>query len=194
MAATAPVPTIRDGPSTEFKVAPELSEFQVPPKQYLASLNDPKLEVIGAGIIVLDGDRVLLVKRSLSDTTPGLWETPGGGCEDEDSSIIMGAARELWEEAGIHISSVIGVINRPWRFQSRSGKNVVKFNFIAEAKMLPLTTSNEERIPVILSHEHEDFVWANLEEVKAERCGNKELHFTSIEQKQIIIDTLLQCK
>jgi 8-oxo-dGTP pyrophosphatase MutT (NUDIX family) len=52
-----------------------------------------------ARAIILDGTRLVLIKR----TKPGLapyWLTPGGGVEDEDAGIIAALHREIDEELG----------------------------------------------------------------------------------------------
>jgi 8-oxo-dGTP pyrophosphatase MutT (NUDIX family) len=52
-----------------------------------------------ARAIILDGNRLVLIKR----TKPGLapyWLTPGGGVEDGDAGIIAALHREIDEELG----------------------------------------------------------------------------------------------
>jgi 8-oxo-dGTP pyrophosphatase MutT (NUDIX family) len=52
-----------------------------------------------ARAIVLDGDQLLLIKR----TKPGMapyWLTPGGGVEDDDPSVLAALHREIDEELG----------------------------------------------------------------------------------------------
>ena len=48
--------------------------------------------------IVLENDRVLLIKR----TTPRVWELPGGGIEDEEEPATA-VGREVWEETGVEV-------------------------------------------------------------------------------------------
>ncbi len=44
---------------------------------------------------------MLLIQRAAHDSMPNRWEVPGGAVDDDDPSILHGAARELWEEAGL---------------------------------------------------------------------------------------------
>ena len=56
-----------------------------------------------AAIVVLDGDKVLLMQRSITDPwKPCHWALPGGGVED-DETFIEGAIRELKEETHLDI-------------------------------------------------------------------------------------------
>ncbi|MEU6851188.1 NUDIX hydrolase [Actinacidiphila alni] len=59
-----------------------------------------------ARAIVLDGDRLVLVKR----TKPGMapyWLTPGGGVEDDDESVVAAMHREIDEELGGKVTDVV---------------------------------------------------------------------------------------
>jgi 8-oxo-dGTP pyrophosphatase MutT (NUDIX family) len=51
-------------------------------------------------------DRLLLMQRAASDSLPLLWEVPGGALDPEDPTVLHGAARELWEEAGLATKKV----------------------------------------------------------------------------------------
>jgi 8-oxo-dGTP diphosphatase len=54
-------------------------------------------------VIVVHGDRILILRRSASDKdSPFVWGFPGGGV-DKGESFIEGASRELWEETDLFI-------------------------------------------------------------------------------------------
>jgi mutator protein MutT len=53
-----------------------------------------------AGALLVRDGRILLVKRALHKTFPGLWDVPGGHCE-EDETPEAAMVRELQEELGI---------------------------------------------------------------------------------------------
>lgn len=56
-----------------------------------------------AAIVVLDGNKVLIMQRSITDSwKPCHWALPGGGVE-KDETFIEGAIRELKEETHLDI-------------------------------------------------------------------------------------------
>lgn len=56
-----------------------------------------------AAIVVLDGNKVLILQRSITDSwKPCHWALPGGGV-DKDETFIEGAIRELKEETNLDI-------------------------------------------------------------------------------------------
>lgn len=68
----------------------------------------PANPVIGVGSLVIDNDRVLLVKRS-NEPGKGLWSVPGGHLElGED--VMEASVRELEEETGVR-ADPIGIVN-----------------------------------------------------------------------------------
>ncbi|QLG63028.1 NUDIX hydrolase [Halorarum salinum] len=54
-----------------------------------------------AGVLVVDGDRVLMVERA-TEPNFGTWGVPGGNIEHDEPPAV-GAARELAEEAGVRV-------------------------------------------------------------------------------------------
>jgi 8-oxo-dGTP diphosphatase len=67
---------------------------------------------VGVGAVVLDGDRVLLVKRG-GQPSAGKWSVPGGLVELGET-MQEAARREVLEECGIHVrlGGVAGVLDR----------------------------------------------------------------------------------
>lgn len=60
-----------------------------------------RVKDIAKSIILSSDSKVLLLRRSQTDTRrPGEWDFPGGGF-DEGEGAVQAAARELEEEAGI---------------------------------------------------------------------------------------------
>jgi 8-oxo-dGTP pyrophosphatase MutT (NUDIX family) len=116
---------------------------------------------------------------------PNRWEVPGGGCDEEDESILHGVARELREEAGLkaaHIGPRIGV---PHLFLSRSGKKICRFNFFVEAEGTNVKLDQNE---------HQAFVWASEDEVIRKKTRDVQLDFTTQESQDVILESFRHIK
>ncbi len=59
-----------------------------------------------ARAILLDGDDLLLIKRTKPDAPP-YWITPGGGVEPEDATVVEALHREVDEELGAKVTDVV---------------------------------------------------------------------------------------
>jgi len=64
----------------------------------------PDRPVVGVGGVVIDGDRVLLVRRG-SEPLKGQWSIPGGTLELGET-VVEGITRELREETGLEVRAV----------------------------------------------------------------------------------------
>jgi 8-oxo-dGTP pyrophosphatase MutT (NUDIX family) len=171
-----------------FTSHPSTSSFGVPCQTYLSThKHEHSYHYIATGALVFDAStppRILLIQRAFHDSMPSLWEVPGGGCDDEDSSILHGVARELWEEAGLTASRIGPQVGEDHVFPSRSGKIVCKFNFLVEAEK-----SEDGNFDVKLdTKEHQAFVWATEDEVEAKKAGDVKLDFTTIAQENVILE------
>ena len=71
----------------------------------------PERPFVGVGIVVLDGDRVLLVRRG-KPPRKGLWSIPGG-IQEVGESVFEAARREVQEETGLEVEilSLLDVID-----------------------------------------------------------------------------------
>ena len=65
---------------------------------------DKKFDFTGSKIALICGDKVLTILRDDKDDIPcpNMWELPGGGREGNESPFEC-AAREVYEELGIHL-------------------------------------------------------------------------------------------
>ncbi len=61
----------------------------------------PEHPIIGVGAVILDGDRVLLVRRN-TEPLKGEWSVPGGALELGER-LRDGTAREALEETGLRV-------------------------------------------------------------------------------------------
>ncbi|EMC96758.1 hypothetical protein BAUCODRAFT_49270, partial [Baudoinia panamericana UAMH 10762] len=142
-----------------------LTSFGTSPQAYLRDHPDPRYKYIAVSAIVFDtinpsSPRILLVQRAASDSMPNQWEVPGGGCDEDDHTILHSAARELWEETGLKAKRILSLVGSPHIFTSSSGKAVIKFNFLVEAHR-----TDEGGFEVSLDpKEHQRFLWATEDE------------------------------
>ena len=172
-----------------FTVHPSISSFTVPSETYLSTHpgEEFKYNFIATGALVFDAstpERILLIQRAAHDSMSGRWEIPGGGCDNEDPSILHGVARELWEEAGLTAVSIGPQVGNGQFFTTRSGKLVGKFNFLVD-----VAKDAGGNLDVKLDRsEHQNYVWAAEEEVKARKVGGTELEFTTKDQEAVLLE------
>lgn len=72
----------------------------------------PSRPVVGVGAVVLDGDRVLLIKRG-HEPLKGQWSLPGGRVESGET-LEQAIAREVQEETGldVEVGPIVDVLDR----------------------------------------------------------------------------------
>lgn len=158
--------------------------------------------------------RVLLVQRAPTDSMPLLWETPGGGCDSDDVSVLHACARELREEAGLETAAVRSLVRcvssdtevvfkggpaegePEWgermgshMFLTRGMRLMAKFYFVMEPK--------QPSEVVLDPNEHTAYVWATEQEVRDCRMQSVEeneepgleLKFTTKKQRQVVLES-----
>src|SRR2546422_63599 len=86
----------------------------------------PDRPVVGVGAVVLDGSRVLLIKRGHAPLK-GQWSLPGGGVELGET-LEQAVAREVLEETGpsIEVGPMVEVLDRI----SRDADGRVEHHFV----------------------------------------------------------------
>ncbi|KAF1808687.1 hypothetical protein P152DRAFT_404915 [Eremomyces bilateralis CBS 781.70] len=174
-----------------FKRHPSTSPFILTVRDFLAERPNAGYKLIGTDALVFDRStpdpRILLVQRAGHDSMPNRWEAPGGGCDAEDESILHGVARELWEETGLRATEIGPVVGEPNVFTSRSGKEIGKFHFMVQVE------KGEGPLEVKLDpEEHQQWVWASEEEVKAKKVGGIELEFTTENMENMVLESFKQ--
>ncbi|KAK0610841.1 NUDIX hydrolase domain-like protein [Immersiella caudata] len=173
--------------SYEFQADDSVSPWKVTVRQWLQDRDpSPPINGVATGAVVFNAEgRVLLVQRASHDSMPNLWEVPGGAVDEEDATILHGAARELWEEAGLVLTRIhrfvpermqddrydIKLEDMGYRFTNRAGtKTFCRFAFEAEVENCDQVTLDPD--------EHQDYVWASEEEVRAQKIGERGIPLT----------------
>ena len=173
----------------KFTAHPSVASFAVPSEKYLSTHpeEETKYNVIATGALVFDSstpERILLIQRAAHDSMSSRWETPGGGCDKQDASILHGVARELWEEAGLTAVRIGPQVGGCHLFFTRSGIPVGKYSFLVDAEK-----GADGKLDVKLDPgEHQNYVWAAEEEVKSRKVGEIELKFTTREQEAFVLE------
>ncbi|WP_329134088.1 NUDIX hydrolase [Streptomyces sp. NBC_01476] len=81
-----------------------------------------------ARAIIIDGDRLVLIKR----TKPGIapyWLTPGGGVEADDANILAALHREIDEELGGKITDAVPAFVDTTEHLADDGSHGVKVQY-----------------------------------------------------------------
>ncbi|KAE8356929.1 NUDIX hydrolase domain-like protein [Aspergillus coremiiformis] len=191
-----------------FTIPPHLNKYHVPLSTFKAS-NPQWTNFVVGGLVfshsppkVLNGEneksepRVLLLQRALTDSLPGYWEGPGGGCEDRDESILAAVAREVLEESGLHVSRMVDLVGVAEWVKERNGTMffVVKLTFLVEVYEAQETTGEMEGEAVrrwedrvrLEPTEHSMFEWASEEQVRLGLGGKGKYKFLKEEGRNLL--------
>ncbi|KAK6207729.1 NUDIX domain-containing protein [Colletotrichum tabaci] len=179
-------------PAFDLTYPPSLEPYNTPARAWLAA-NGKSWDGLATGALVFDRrGRVLLVQRAAHDSMPLRWETPGGGADDDDASLLAACARELWEEAGLEAVEVVRVVSEGAArepgsvFTNRTG-TAVYCRFAFEVRVRETGDGDEMEVRID-PDEHADYVWASEEEVRRERVGDKEIPITNGQMARLILD------
>jgi len=116
----------------------------------------PERPVVGVGAVVIDGSRVLLVRRA-NEPLKGEWSLPGGAVEIGET-LEVAVAREVREETGLQVDvgPIVDVLDRI-RFDpdGRARYHYVLVDFICKPNSGTLACASDA----------EDVVWVPLVEL-----------------------------
>ncbi len=86
----------------------------------------PSAPLVGVGAIIVDGERVLLVRRGHAPAL-GKWSIPGG-LVDVGETVEAAVRREVAEECGLelHLHGLVGVVDRI----VRDGAGRVQYHYV----------------------------------------------------------------
>ncbi|PHH90794.1 hypothetical protein CDD83_2643 [Cordyceps sp. RAO-2017] len=185
----------RAPPAFDFEIDDSLAEWAVPAPAWLARnaerlrLRKLALDGIASGSLVFDpAGRVLMLQRADHDSMPGRWEMPGGAVDDADPTILHGAARELWEEAGLVATRFCAVVT-----EGSSGRDLqvypnrnrtrwfCRFAFLAQVE-----SCHDVRLD---PNEHQAFVWASEDDVRRQSVDRHPLPVTTDAVRLLILES-----
>jgi 8-oxo-dGTP diphosphatase len=87
----------------------------------------PEAPIIGVGAVVIDGTRVLLVRRG-QEPLKGEWSLPGGALELGET-LQQGVVREVLEETGLIVVAG-GIIEILDRIIHDEGSELVRYHYV----------------------------------------------------------------
>lgn len=102
-----------------------------------------------AGAIIINKNKILLIRRSKKDNWPMIWEFPRGRVK-KGEDVREGLLREVKEETGLNVK-ILNFVDK-YIYIADEGKRIsTQYNFLCE-----MTDENQ---PVKISFEHDDFMW-----------------------------------
>ncbi|QIX02458.1 hypothetical protein AMS68_007975 [Peltaster fructicola] len=171
-----------------FRVDDSLQGWNISAKEWLMKhhkAND--IDGLATAIAVFDTrGRLLIVQRAAHDSMPNRWELPGGAVDDDDPTILHGAARELFEEAGLLAQSFTHVIPAgpqvaPGNVFTNSTKTKRWCQFAFHATVEGLRVQLDP-------NEHQAFFWAMEDEIRAQQSAEQDLPITKEAVLAIMIE------
>jgi 8-oxo-dGTP diphosphatase len=116
---------------------------------------------VGVGAVVMNGDRVLLVKRG-HEPLKGEWSLPGGAVELGET-LETAVAREVKEEAGlvVDVGPVVEVVDRV----HRDADGRVEYHYVVVDYLCQLTGATD--VSATAGSDADDVQWAPVDDLGA---------------------------
>ena len=190
-------------PPLSYTTHPSLSpDYNIPVSTWVAH-HDSHL-CVGVGVLhhaTTDPNvtvpRILLIQRAPSEAFGHRWEIPGGSAELQEPTLFASAGRELYEETGLRVTAFTSLLGSyTWidknpdtgeAIYDKDGRcKWLKVSFVADVE--DSTESGGEPPQVTLDpDEHQAFVWASEEEVRAGKVGVVNLFWLSDNQRADVL-------
>jgi len=123
-----------------------------------------------AGIIIKNGDEVLMCQRNYDGDMPGQWSVPCGHLHDNENAMV-GAKREFFEETDYKINGgvkLVGFMNGKTKGKNDSEGLFYVFLYETDEKVIPDLENAQD------GHEHIDWGYFNLNNLPIGK--NTQLH------------------
>lgn len=179
-----------------FKLSPTLTSYNLPAQTWLSTNNKTKEYAnLATACAVFHPTKptphLLILQRASHDSMPNKWELPGGAVDATDETVLHGAARELFEEAGLRVRRFSHTITEGPNaaagqcFPNRTlTKMFCRFTFAVEAEV-----DGNGAVEVKLDpNEHQDFVWATEEDVREQGNAERELPVTTESTRAVMLE------
>lgn len=172
-----------------FTLDDSLSSWNIPAREWLIKHGkENEWDGLATATVVFNSDgKILLLQRAAGDSMPNKWELPGGAVDDDDPTILHGAARELAEEAGLVALHFTHVVTQGPNHDlghafpnSTNTKVWCRFTFHVEVESCDSVKLDPK--------EHQDFAWATEQEVKEGRIGDRDLAITRDSVAALILE------
>ncbi len=114
-------------------------------------------KILAKTLVVNSDGQALVLRRSASDEdNPGRVDFPGGGV-DAGEAYAATAARELEEEAGLHVAETdLRLVYAFTKYESEKDKIIMRLLYVTRVK----------NTDVKLSHEHDAYWWYPIESLR----------------------------
>ena len=174
---------------TNFTLDDSLSSWNIPAREWLVKHGkENEWDGLATAAVVFNSEgKILLLQRASTDSMPDKWELPGGAVDDDDPTILHGAARELAEESVLvatHFNHIVteGPNHDLGHAFPNSTKTKVwcRFTFQAEVESCDSVKLDPR--------EHQDFAWVSEAEVQERKMGARDLAITRESVAALIVE------